>query len=151
MQEGYELRKYVYGGCRYTRGSNDPSSVLYRLEDLEEPMYFSEKSFLGSLVGGIYEMESTKEGSVIVPKSRVFVDTYGDNAKLSEWKTAHYAYVAKKAALAQEAKAKRLDPVLEALEPLRTAYNAANQTERIAIEIMAINYLRYGKASFKRQ
>lgn len=95
-------------------------------------------------VGGVYLIEATAERDTARISGAKFVRMYEDKALIIEWRAAHDADRLAIAAAAAERRAKANNDALAALDPLRRLWRSSVGDQRLALEIVVLNYLRTG-------
>lgn len=95
-------------------------------------------------VGGVYMVEAAEDGSKARIGSAQFVEMHDDKSEVLRWKTEHDLALVGAMAESAEKRAKTNQEALAALAPLRALWLKSVGRNRLALEIIVLNYLRSG-------
>lgn len=144
--DGLQEMLLVYAGQRFKQGGG-LLDLFYVLRsnasiDKEAKIPFVAKKF-GRVVGGIYKLRVSTTLKEFIPASlRPTPDSYHDKAQVSEWEIEHRMVKAQYDSERLEKSAKTKE--LACLDPLRSMYQRMFPADRVAMELVILNYLRTG-------
>lgn len=136
-------RTYVYTG--YVPLEGGKTGVALELLNgsfalTGEQIYFDKKAMSGSMVGSMYEVVQSSENSWQL-RNRLYVGQYPGTEQVMEWQLKAKAEDALRDARRLE-KNESVAAALAALAPLRKIYARQLPSNKRAIELLLIEYLR---------
>lgn len=145
----YQKERWVYVGKRRIVNGKlaqgflpiGPDGKLAR--DVDRPLMY-EKLKTGTSAGSIYELlvERTDDSILVTPSSLRYIDRWHDNDQVAEWRAASEASEIAHRGIQREKSDNARNELLDAMRPLRLAYQKTDPRGQQALAVLLLDYLR---------